>query len=95
MKLSQILRRNAFWFYDLLRGYDIRNHYRDVKKLNEHPQSEFSIKKRSQYLNNILDHAVKTSKFYSNYSEYDSIHDFPIINKNMIRDHFDDLKSSK
>ncbi|MDY8138934.1 CoF synthetase [Aquimarina sp. 2201CG5-10] len=95
MNLSQVFRKNIFWFYDFLRGDDIKNHYEDIKKIIENPHSAPSQSKKEKYLKGILDHAVATTNFYQPYTNYNSISDFPIINKNMIRDNFEDYKSSK
>ncbi|MEW7290784.1 CoF synthetase [Aquimarina sp. 2304DJ70-9] len=95
MDLLQVFRKNAFWFYDFLRGFDIRNHYRDIKQINEFPTSEFSKNKKAKYLSNILSHTLETTKFYKTYAKDTQLSDFPVINKNLIRDNFDDFKSSK
>ncbi len=95
MNLLQTFRKKVFWLYDFFRGYDIRNHYRDIKRINENPTSEFSENKKEKYLNDILKHAIATTRFYQNQTKYNSILDFPVINKNVIRDNFDDFKSSK
>ncbi|GAA4279191.1 phenylacetate--CoA ligase family protein [Aquimarina mytili] len=94
MDLLQIFRRNAFWFYDFLRGFDIRDHYRDIKQINEFPTSEFSKNKKAKYLKDILNHAIDTTEFYKAVDD-SKLSNFPVINKNLIRDNFEDFTSSK
>ncbi|MBW1298637.1 CoF synthetase [Aquimarina litoralis] len=95
MSLSQVFRRKVFWFFDILKGNDIKKHFEDIKELIENPQALSSIQKKEEYLQNILQHAVSTTWFYQKYSGYQSIADFPVINKNMIRDNFEEFTSSK
>jgi len=94
MNLSQIIRRKVFWSFDILKRNDIKNHYTDIKNILDQPNSDISRIKREEYLRQILTHAVSTTSFYKKYSDHNSILDFPIINKNMIRDNFDSFKSS-
>ncbi|SEM26066.1 phenylacetate-CoA ligase [Aquimarina amphilecti] len=95
MNLSQVFRRKIFWFFDILKGNDIKNHFKDIKELIENPNSQSVQAKKDEYLQKILQHAVSTTWFYQKYSGYSSILDFPVINKNIIRDNFEEFKSSK
>jgi len=95
MNLSQVFRRKVFWFFDILNGNDIRKHYEDIKELIETPSSQSAKDRKDNYLEKILQHAVSTTWFYQKYTGYNSISDFPVINKNMIRDSFEEFKSSK
>ncbi|WP_299441984.1 CoF synthetase [uncultured Aquimarina sp.] len=95
MSLSQVFRRKIFWFFDILKGNDIKKHYQDIQELIENPNSQTTQAKKDLYLQEILQHAVSTTWFYQKYAGYNSISDFPIINKNMIRDNFEEFKSSK
>ncbi|MGY3795684.1 CoF synthetase [Aquimarina sp. 433] len=95
MSLSQVFRRKIFWFFDILKGNDIKKHFEDIKELIENPHIQSSIDKKEEYLQKILQHAVSTTWFYQKYSGYESIADFPVINKNVIRDNFEEFRSSK
>lgn len=97
MFLNQLalLRKNIFWGIDWVNNFKIKNQFYDVKKILENSNSDFSKNRKSELLKNILDHAVSTVVFYQDYLNYKSIENFPIINKNIIRDNFDALKSSK
>ena len=90
-----MLRQKCFWMLDIFKGSTVKKHLRDIKEIIENPQSANSISRKKFYLNKLLNHAVNTCVFYSDYSDFKSISDFPVINKNMIRDNFDNFSSSK
>src|SRR5690606_41195829 len=46
-------------------------------------------------LEDLIKHAKETVPFYMGLNEAHELSDFPIINKNLIRDNFDDFRSSK
>jgi len=92
--LSKFFRQNIFWTIDVLKGNPVKNHYIDIKNIVENPSSVLSISKKEEYLNQIMEHAVNTTEFYKKNKGYNSILDFPIINKNLIRDNFDAFCSS-
>ncbi|KAA1243975.1 CoF synthetase [Aquimarina sp. RZ0] len=95
MSLLEVFRKNIFWFIDMLRGRDIKNHYEDIKWIIENNDSNASKVKKEKYLQQILEHAVSTTWFYQKCVGYTSISDFPIINKNIIRNNFEQFLSSK
>ena len=95
MWLSKFFRQNIFWTIDVLKGNPVKNHYIDIKNIVENPGSVLSISKKEAYLNQIMEHVVNTTEFYKKNKGYNSILDFPIINKNLIRDNFDEFSSSK
>ncbi|WP_298548960.1 CoF synthetase [uncultured Aquimarina sp.] len=95
MSLLQVFRRKVFWFFDILHGNDIKKHYKDIKELIETPGDQSTKNRKDNYLQQILQHAVSTTWFYQKYTNYNSISDFPVINKNMIRDNFEEFRSSK
>lgn len=95
MSLLQVFRRKIFWFLDVLNGNDIKKHYEDIKELIENSDASSAKIKKGTRLQLLLKHAVSTTWFYQKYSGFSSILDFPIINKNSIRDHFDEFTSSK
>jgi phenylacetate-CoA ligase len=86
MKILEDMRYAAFWFLDFLKGSKIKRHLRDIINILEHYNSEAANTKRSNHLNNLLAHAIKTTDYYKN-SHYKTLKDFPVINKNIIRLH--------
>lgn len=78
-----------FWLMDFLRGGKIHKAYKDIKRCyyngNNHIEKDVS---------NLLEHARKTTKFYSQYTQ-NKIEDFPVMNKRMIIENYEEIKSSK
>ena len=94
MKSLVKIRNHSFWFIDYLKGGKIKSHYDDVKFILENSSSQESKHKQGKYLTNILNHAVNTTQFYKKQKDFYSIEDFPITNKNQIRDNFNKFESS-
>lgn len=85
--LSDWIRRTGFWILDFVSGRGIiRKNYNDVKKRMSYMSPNL------QQLDKLLKHAVTTTQFYKNYTP-DNLHNFPIINKNIIKLHWDELHS--
>lgn len=89
------LRKDIFWFIDWLKGSPIRGHYLEIQYLWNNALSKESIAIREQNLVKLLDYAVNTTTFYGPNIGYDSLQDFPIINKNLIRNNYEEFKSPK
>ncbi len=93
-KLTEQLRKLAFWSVDMLKGGDIRKHFYEIKQVQNNPSSEKSIKIRNNNLSNILEHAVRSVPFY-----YDiqvpspDLAEFPVIDKQTVRYKFEQFKS--
>ncbi|WP_299397243.1 CoF synthetase [uncultured Gelidibacter sp.] len=45
-------------------------------------------------MNKLLKHAVNTTSFYKEFADYECLEDFTVIDKNIIRDYYEDFKSS-
>ncbi|MFS4481975.1 CoF synthetase [Hyunsoonleella sp. 2307UL5-6] len=87
------IRHNVFWLIDSLKGGNIKSHYDDIKFILENFDSDASLKKRNQHLNHLLNHAIETVPFYKNYKDYNSIADFPVVDKLLLRNSLDDFIS--
>ncbi len=87
--LSEWIRSASYWTLDFLRGSSVKKHYEDIKSIIE--KNEVTSQKKN--LNNILDYASTNVKFYKPYSDYTSLNDFPVINKNVMKEHYDDFQS--
>jgi len=94
MNSLDYLREYSFKLIDLLRGRKLKKHYDDIKFILDNYSNPKSIKKREKYLKNILNHAVLTTDFYKKYKNFNSIKDFPVINRNIINDNKQIFKSS-
>lgn len=95
MKFTQVLRNYSFWFMDFLKGSFVKKRCKEIKNVIENSETISSETIKREYLARLLKHAVATTSFYKKESNYNSILDFPIINKNLIRDNFDEFKSSE
>jgi phenylacetate-CoA ligase len=93
--LLEKIRKSMFWIFDKLKGGKIRFNYDDVTSMLENYNSDHSIEKRDLYLRNILEHATATTPFYKKFSHFKSLGDFPVINKNIIRNELDNFLSVK
>lgn len=96
--MSQILnvfRSKSFWVLDSLKGKPIKNHLKEIETVLENPFSKYSEAIRKNNLQKLLLHAVKTVPFYSAYSDYGNLQDFPVITKKMVQDNFESHKSNK
>lgn len=78
MNWLEHLRKNGFWFLDLIKKRQVKNHYRDVKNILENSHHENSA------LNALINHATLTTEFYFDYKGK-SLESFPVINKNSIK----------
>lgn len=94
MQISQVLRNRLFWGLDLINKGAIRKNIRDIRRGVEHYASPESAARRTELLSRLLSHASHTTGFYGNYRT-GSIDDFPVINKNMIRQDYDAFRSGR
>lgn len=88
--LSESLRRCGFWLHDGLIGGFVKRYLEDLRK---HDGS--SSNKTLEDLDKLLKHAVNTTAFYQNYRGYSKIQDFPVINKRLIKEKYDQFLSSE
>lgn len=89
--LAEKLRKLGFWVLDFLNGGYVREHYKDIKKIINNNDDSNNLKK----LNLLLNHAVNTTEFYSQYKNFNNLKDFPIINKKIIKKNFEQFISRK
>ena len=92
--MHQYTRKRIFWLLDSLKGGKLRTHYNDIASIMENLESSASNKKRVKSLNSLLLHAVDSTPFYKKFADFKELEDFPVINKNNIRDYYEDFKSS-
>lgn len=92
--IKQFIRQVFFWSFDAMRGCKIKKQYKEIKKIIESNDFDYINSKKNQSLNKLLNHAVDSVKYYKNHVNYKSILDFPIINKNIIRDNLEEFRSS-
>lgn len=90
---SEWIRRTAYWTLDFLTGSKVRKHYEDIKKIMENVQGPDVIQIKEKYLADILKYATENVEFYKIYRSYSSLKDFPIINKNIIKEYYEEFQS--
>ena len=86
---SDWIRRKAFWTLDFMKGSKVRKHYNDVKNIIENNKGIH----RAEYLDRILKYASHNVDFYKPYKSYSSLSDFPVINKNLIKEQYEQFQS--
>jgi len=88
------LRKRLYWGFDALKGGRTKAHYDDIRFILENYGSEESNTRRDRHLGDLLDHAVKTTDFYREFSDYGKLQDFPILNKSVIRENYSSIQSN-
>lgn len=92
MSLGGYLRRNLFWAKDkVFNKNSIKSQHSDIKQILEN--YEDGIIKVNNYIDDLLNHATKTTNYYKKY-EGKAIFDFPIVNKSIFIENYDDFVSS-
>lgn len=57
--------------------------------------SNGALLQQEKYLSTLLRHAVTTTQFYKNMNSYESLKDFPVVNKSVIRESFNSFISNQ
>ena len=83
-----------FWCLDSVKGGNVRRHYADIKFILENLNTREAQLRRSTHLKNLLRHATHTTPFYSGMTSYKMLTDFPVVNKNTIRENYEAFVSS-
>lgn len=89
MNLEAYFLRKTYWINDFIKGSPIRSQYRDIRSIIE--DKERGEKKREQYLENLLTHAVTNTEFYSKF-DYKDLCSFPIVNKSILIENYEKIK---
>ena len=92
--MFEIIRNKSFWGLDFVKGHKVKRHLEDIRFTLENFSSKESKRRRERALDNILEHAAQTTQFYGNKAGK-RLQDFPIVDKNLIRENFNDFVSSQ
>jgi len=87
------IRKNIFWIIDALTGGNVKNHLKEINIILDDPVNERAKKIQNNNLRNILKHAANTTPYYKNYNNTHSVLDFPVINKTIIQDNYEQFQS--
>ena len=82
MSVLNKIRNTAFWTLDRVKKGAVRNHLSDIQRHFSQAEAQVSSTK----LKNLLRHAVETTAFFEKMQGFGSLSDFPVINKNLIRE---------
>ncbi len=94
-KALEMLRYAAFWILDFAKGGNVKKHVKDIQFILENYQSPQSAKRRAENLQNLLAHACETTAFYKPFAGFNSLNDFPVIDKMVIRSNSGGLQSEE
>lgn len=86
MKLLEKIRKEVFWTIDALKGARQKKELEDVAYILENWGQPDVEGKHKHYLKDVLDYAVDTIPYYAEYKSYETLEDFPVVNKSKIRE---------
>nr|WP_293300132.1 CoF synthetase [Allomuricauda sp.] len=86
-----LARNKMFWILDAVKGGKIKKNLRDIEASFSLGSFDLLMDKNNPALKNLLDLAVNETEFYKNRKTYTSLQDFPVVNKNVIKEHFGGL----
>lgn len=89
------IRRKLIGLIDALKGSPIKKFLIDTSAFFENSNLVLRDKKTKHQLNRLLNHAISTTNFYKSYASNNTLKDFPVVNKNLIRDNLKDFTSHK
>src|SRR5690606_40994527 len=95
MNVINTVRRQSFWTLDFLKGSKIKHRIQNISFILENYQDPKSAESRALRLENLIRHSKETVPHYMEQHEARELSDFPVINKNLIRENFDSFMSSK
>lgn len=84
-------RWSGFFALDALKGGQVRRRFRQDMLAFHYGTS---VDETNLRIRNLIRHAAETTSFYSGYDPDTPLTDLPVIDKNIIRAHYDEMKSS-
>ena len=93
--LLNSLRNSFFWILDGIKGNPIKKNLKEVEHCLNVPNSVIAIRAKEAHINNLIQHAIKTTPYYSAFSNAKTISDFPVIRKTTIQNDFEAFQSSE
>lgn len=90
--LGEISRKTAFWILDACKGGNVRKHYIDIEKQLNNPS--YCKKQVNKNMRELLQYAVNEVEAYKPYKSYKKLSDFPVINKNVIKENYKTFQST-
>lgn len=93
MNLSESLRADFFWVLDFVKGNRVKRNLNETSSILANPNLPETRALIESNLDQLLKHASATVPFYKKFHGFNSLKDFPVINKNIIRDNQRDFLS--
>ncbi len=93
MNLAETFRRIGYYTVDYCKGKPVRKHLDELRLSNGNPDSIEALRK--QRLNDLVQHAISTTKHYKDYRISSDLCELPVINKTDVRKRYDDFISDK
>lgn len=90
--IATTARRALFWCLDYIKGAPIHTHLCNIRQVTE--DVSLQVEHQARQLQLLLTHAVKTTDYFKDYDNFRTLNDFPVINKNIIRDSFERFEST-
>lgn len=90
--IMNTVRKSLFWGRDYLQGAPIHTHLQNIQQVSA--DSSLLAEHQAQQIKSLLTHAIQTTDYYKNYDGSARIQDFPVVNKNIIRDSFERFEST-
>lgn len=94
MTIGSNMRRYGFWILDALEGGQVKDHYKEIEHTFDMGGYNYTDL-TDKHLNNLLNHAVNTTEYYSKYKDYNDLKNFPILDKNIIKENQDKIISKE
>lgn len=90
--LPSKLRYLSFWTLDALKGGEILKELKNIQQLLGQNSFDLLNKKNEVKVKDLLNKVVQETPFYSKYKNYKSLQDFPVTNKHIIKENFDEFQ---
>jgi len=91
--MLRFVRANAFWLLDLIKGKQVRTALKEIEYINSLGSLDPTLRSyQVSRTKRLLEHATRTTRYYSNFMGR-TIEEFPVVNKNTIRESYDQFLS--
>lgn len=92
--IQQYLARKRFWINDVLHNNGrMWKAYKEIRFIMQHPEE--SRKMRENKLQQLLEFATQHTAFYKQYAGVTNLYNFPVVNKQTYRTHYQDFVVAK
>lgn len=88
MRTFEILRQKVYWTLDKMKGSPVGMQLADIERIMS---SGGNVEEN--YIKSILNYSTSHVPFYKEFKEWKHLADFPVVNKNIIRDSINDFLS--